>query len=107
MWGGPRVARDGLVLNAAQAAGVVVRQPARAEAMDVGAKPAVRVRDLVTNVVERLEADRIIVADGKAALLGDGPPPPTGDFGIKAHFTNVNGRPDRIELFDTEVAGRR
>jgi 2-polyprenyl-6-methoxyphenol hydroxylase-like FAD-dependent oxidoreductase len=43
----------------------------------------------------------VIVADGKAALIGDDGPPPTGDLGIKAHFTGVNGPADCIELFGT------
>jgi flavin-dependent dehydrogenase len=38
-----------------------------------------------------LEADQIVLADGKGTLSGatDQPPRPTGDLGLKAHFTNV------------------
>jgi 2-polyprenyl-6-methoxyphenol hydroxylase-like FAD-dependent oxidoreductase len=139
MWGVSRVALDGLLLDAARAAGVTVLQPARAEALDPGncpgaaprigtqgsarsdailgstagtpegasnaaperRRPAVRVRDLVTNAVTTLSADHVLVADGKAALLGGGPPPPTSDLGVKAHFADVahDGAADCIELF--------
>ena len=100
MWGVSRVVLDGLLLEAARAEGVVVRQPARAECVTPGPRPSVRVRDLVGNSVETLTTDCLIVADGKAALLGDnGPPPPTRDLGIKAHFTEVDGPADSIELF--------
>lgn len=102
MWGLSRVALDGLLLDAAARDGATVRQPARAEKVEAGPQPTVHVRDLGSNTVETLSADCVIVADGKAALLGDnGPPPPTQDLGIKAHFTNVDGPPDRIELFGT------
>ena len=99
MWGVSRTALDGLLLDAARAAGVTVRQPARAESVEPGSRPAARVRDLLTNVVERVEVDHVIVADGKAAASGNGPPRPTGDLGIKAHFRSVAGPRDSIELF--------
>jgi 2-polyprenyl-6-methoxyphenol hydroxylase-like FAD-dependent oxidoreductase len=101
MWGVSRTVLDGLLLDAARREGVTIRQPARAERVEPGKRPSVRVRDLETNVVEQLGADVVIIADGKAALFGDGPPPPTGDFGIKAHFTGVDGPTDCIELFGT------
>jgi 2-polyprenyl-6-methoxyphenol hydroxylase-like FAD-dependent oxidoreductase len=41
----------------------------------------------------------VLVADGKSALLNEGPPLPTGDLGIKAHFKDVDGPRDAIELF--------
>jgi 2-polyprenyl-6-methoxyphenol hydroxylase-like FAD-dependent oxidoreductase len=101
MWGVSRVALDGLLLDAARAAGVSTVQPARAEALTPGPRPAVRVRDLLTNAVTTLAADHVLVADGKAALPGDAPPPPTQDLGLKAHFTGVahDGPADCIELF--------
>jgi flavin-dependent dehydrogenase len=44
------------------------------------------------------KTDHIIIADGKGALLAT-PPPPTGNFGIKAHFQDIDGPRDTIELF--------
>lgn len=97
MWGLSRSAFDSYLLTAAQRSGATVLQPARCEGIET--KPArVRVRDLRTNDVRTLEADRILVADGKGSLTG-ATPPPTGDFGIKAHFEDVDGPTDRIELF--------
>jgi 2-polyprenyl-6-methoxyphenol hydroxylase-like FAD-dependent oxidoreductase len=102
MWGVSRVVLDELLLDAARREGVVVRQPARAESVEPGPRPVAGVRDLVTNVVDHVPADCVIVADGKAALLGgEGPPPPTGDLGLKAHFTGVDGPAGCIELFGT------
>ena len=99
MWGISRVVLDGLLIDEARRAGAAVFQPARVESVEPGARPAVRLRDLVTNAVERLEADVLLVADGKSALLNGGPPPPTGDLGIKTHFENVDGPRDAVELF--------
>jgi flavin-dependent dehydrogenase len=99
MWGVSRAALDGLLLEAAARAGATVLQPARCEKLDPLDQPTVHVRDLMTNRVERLVADYVLVADGKSALLNGGPPPPTGDLGIKAHFENVDGPRDAIELF--------
>lgn len=61
-------------------------------------RPLLRLRHLVTNAVETISPDHVILADGKAAFASD-PPPPTGDFGIKTHFADVEGPRDRIELF--------
>ena len=94
MWGVPRARFDSLLLAAARDAGARVLQPARCERVN----GAVTVRSLESNRLETLRADVVLVADGKGALL----PPrrtPTRDFGIKAHFSNVNGPRDAIELF--------
>lgn len=99
MWGLSRGTFDLMLLDAARAAGAVVRQPARCE--DVAVSPSgvhVRVRDLVSNQVDVLSPSFVLLADGKRAL-GGGAPPHTGDFGIKAHFVNVDGPRDAIELF--------
>jgi flavin-dependent dehydrogenase len=61
------------------------------------ATPAVRLRMLDSNRIVTLAADHIIVADGKGSLLRD--IRPTGDFGIKAHFEQIDGPRDTIELF--------
>lgn len=62
-----------------------------------------RLRDLITNSVETVAPSHVILADGKATFAND-PPAPTGDFGIKAHFIDVNGPRDRIELFGVRGA---
>ena len=99
MWGISRTALDGLLLDAAVDAGASVVQPARCEALTPGEMPAVRVRHLDTNEVERHSADYVLVADGKSALIDGGSPPPTGDLGIKTHFEDVDGPRDAIEMF--------
>jgi flavin-dependent dehydrogenase len=58
----------------------------------------VRIRDLVSNQIETLSASHVILADGKASLLGK-PPPPTGDFGIKSHFVGIDGPRNAVEMF--------
>lgn len=99
MWGISRTVLDGLLLNAAAAVGCRVLQPARCERVTRGPRPAVRIRDLSSNSIHSLETDHIIVADGKSALIGGGAPPPSGDLGIKTHFTHVEGPRDAVELF--------
>ena len=94
MWGVSRARFDSFLLAAARDAAARVLQPARCERVN----GAVTVRSLESNQLETLRADVVLVADGKGALL----PPrraPTRDFGIKAHFANVNGPRDAIELF--------
>jgi flavin-dependent dehydrogenase len=57
-------------------------------------------RDLNTNSLETIDADHVLLADGKAALLGSrARPAMTNDLGIKAHFSNIRGPRDAIELF--------
>jgi menaquinone-9 beta-reductase len=99
MWGVSRVALDGLLLEAAARDGAFLLQPARCEGVEPGPRPSVRVREVVTNTVRSLEADVVLVADGKSALLNRVSPPPTGDLGIKTHFENVDGPRDAVELF--------
>ena len=99
MWGLSRVALDSLLLDAAGDAGVRLLQPARCEAVQPGRRPRVRLRHLVSNTLDTTEADVVLVADGKSALFHDGPPPATGDLGIKAHFVVVDAPLDAVELF--------
>ena len=96
MLGISRRAMDDLLFSAARAAGATVLQPARCEALRPG--PMVRIRDLASNEVRELRASWVIVADGKSSLLPR-PPLPTRDLGIKAHFQDVDGPRDTIELF--------
>ncbi len=98
MWGLSRHALDPLILESAREAGAKIIQPARCEGMEFGTSPAVMVRDLASNEVMRLRPDWILLADGKGARMPDRPAL-TGDLGIKAHFTEVDGPRDAIELF--------
>ncbi|MEO6437325.1 MAG: FAD-dependent oxidoreductase [Tepidisphaeraceae bacterium] len=98
MWGVSRSAMDATLLIEARRAGAHILQPARVERLERG---VVTVRDLITNVVRHIRPGRIILADGKAAL-GRERPPPTGDFGVKAHFTGVADRTGTIALFGVE-----
>ena len=98
MWGLTRATLDQRLLDAAIAEGVVAHQPVRCERVIGGSRPTATWRDLRTNQITVADADWIVVADGKSALLG-GVPPPTTDIGIKAHFVDVDGPRDAIELF--------
>jgi len=98
MLGVSRQLFDGFLLDAACHAGAIVRHRVRCEGVRTTDRPEVRVRDLVTNQVETLSAGHVILADGKGSLIGSAPPP-TGDFGIKSHFTNIDGPRDAIEMF--------
>jgi flavin-dependent dehydrogenase len=89
MWGLSRVMLDTFLLEAARSCGVSIRQPARAENVS-----PLRVRNLESNQFETLEPDLILVADGKG--------PPTGDFGLKAHFKDVSAPLDAISLFGVD-----
>jgi 2-polyprenyl-6-methoxyphenol hydroxylase-like FAD-dependent oxidoreductase len=99
MWGISRVVLDGLLLGAAADAGAALLQPARCEGVEPGLRPSVRLRDLIANTVRTLDADLVLLADGKSALLDRRSPPPTGDLGVKTHFQNVGGPRDAVELF--------
>jgi flavin-dependent dehydrogenase len=98
MWGLSRRVLDPWLLDVARDAGAVVRQPARCEGIETTDGRAVRVRDVANNVVDVLRPTYLLLADGKASFAPDAPAP-TGDFGIKAHFENVDGPRDTIELF--------
>ena len=89
---------DGFLLQAARKCGANVLQPARCEGIEKGTRATLHVRLLDSNAVVTFEADYVIIADGKGALPG-ATPPPTGDFGIKAHFQEIDGPRDAIELF--------
>jgi flavin-dependent dehydrogenase len=89
---------DGFLLDAACRAGAIVRHRVRCEGVEPTDRPEVRVRDLVKNQVETLSASHVILADGKGSLLGSAPRP-TGDFGIKSHFTTIDGPRNAIEMF--------
>jgi flavin-dependent dehydrogenase len=98
MWGISRRTFDQFLLEAAREAGATIVQPARCEAVEPGSPITVRIRMLGSTQTQTLHSRHVIIADGKAALLGT-PPPRTNDFGIKAHFENVVGPRDTIELF--------
>jgi flavin-dependent dehydrogenase len=90
MWGLSRSVLDNHLLTMAKAAGATVLQPARCE----GQYPAVLIRDLIDNHIDSLDAKVVLRADGKSPS-GQA----TRDFGIKAHFVDVDGPRDAIELF--------
>lgn len=90
---------DGLLLQAAAEAGARLLQPVRCEKVEPGSDGvALRLRDLSNNRIFTQRASYVLVADGKSAQPGP-VPPPTGDIGIKSHWTNVDGPRDAIELF--------
>jgi flavin-dependent dehydrogenase len=87
MWGISRQVFDDVLLTAARESGARVIQPARCESRG----SPVTIRCLETNRIERLHPDFVLVADGKGST--------TGDFGLKAHFLNVDGARDAVGLF--------
>lgn len=95
MWGLSRRRLDPLLLGEAVRCGARLLQPCRAESL---APPAVTVRDLRTNARQTIESDWLLLADGRSALLPSRPTP-TGDLGIKAHFTGIVAPAESIELF--------
>jgi 2-polyprenyl-6-methoxyphenol hydroxylase-like FAD-dependent oxidoreductase len=98
MWGVSRRSMDAALLDVARDLGVQIIQPARCEAVEPGASPCIRVRLLERNELRTIDTDVVVIADGKGSL-SQNPPPPTGDFGLKAHFVNVDCPADTIELF--------
>lgn len=97
MWGIPRRTMDACLLDAARDAGATIRQPWRCEQVIGGVCPIVRARDLETNVLQEFFPHIVIVADGKG-MFGDNRPAATGDFGLKAHFEQVDAPRDTIML---------
>jgi 2-polyprenyl-6-methoxyphenol hydroxylase-like FAD-dependent oxidoreductase len=97
MWGLSRLRLDSLLLDTARRAGARIMQPARCEAVESSMNPTARIRMLTSNRVIILQADRVIVADGKGSLIRA--KVPTGDLGIKAHFEGIDAPRDTIELF--------
>ena len=95
MWGLSRSAMDEALLGAAMSAGATVMQPARCERFDT-APLRVTVRDLASNRIQILTPTHVLLADGKGMLDR---PPPSGDLGVKAHFTGVADDADVISLF--------
>jgi 2-polyprenyl-6-methoxyphenol hydroxylase-like FAD-dependent oxidoreductase len=92
---------DDILLNAAKQAGVTVYQPARCHSTRREADQCeLQIRDLAANRVFTLTTSHVLLADGKGALLPSRPAT-TGDFGIKAHFTNLATGRDAIELFSS------
>ncbi len=98
MLGISRAVLDEFLLDAARTAGARVLQPTRCEAIVAEPTPVLRGRNLESNELRSIQADLVLVADGKGALLPE-PPAPTGDFGVKAHFTGVALPSDAIALF--------
>lgn len=98
MLGLSRGEMDVLLRDAATDAGAVLMQPARVESIDGARPPQVRVRDLLTNALQTLDADWVMLADGRGALLPRHPSP-SGDLGIKAHFRDVGADGCGITLF--------
>jgi flavin-dependent dehydrogenase len=98
MMGISRQLLDGFLLDAAASAGALVRHRVRCEHIEPAERALVHVRDLVTNQMQTLAAPHVILADGKASLVGKAPPH-TGDFGLKAHFERIDGPRDVIEMF--------
>jgi 2-polyprenyl-6-methoxyphenol hydroxylase-like FAD-dependent oxidoreductase len=67
----------------------------RVVAVEPGKRPRVKLRD------REIEADVVLLADGKGTLRGGlaTPPRPTGDVGLKAHFHGIDLPRDLIGLF--------
>lgn len=101
MWGLSRYSLDTQLRNAAVEAGAQIKQPARCESIQAGQPPTVVLRDLLTNQRQTYQPNLVLLADGKCALMPVRPIPTT-DFGIKAHFVNVDAPADTIELFSVD-----
>jgi len=100
MAGLSRLVMDQTLLSAARNAGTTVYQPARVESLDGGNRRVVA-RDLQDNRLCELQADLVLLADGKGTL-SQRTTTPTGDLGIKCHLRGVDGPRDAIELFGVD-----
>lgn len=98
MYGVTRRQLDSILLATAVEAGVKLLQPARCEHVDVSPTPTARVRMIGDDHVKLVRCKTIIAADGRSAT-GTTPPVPTGDIGIKAHFTGLSAPPRSIGLY--------
>jgi menaquinone-9 beta-reductase len=94
MWGISRSLLDQWLLEEASDAGAEILQPSRCEQIT----PHVIVRDLATNQLKPIHARWTLLADGKCVAKNN-PSTPNSDLGIKAHFTNIAGPRNAIELF--------
>ncbi len=96
MGGITRREMDVILLDHAKQAGAKVLQPARFERADtIGLQHRAMVREQGSSVTTQILCDWILQADGR-------PPEgtkPTGQFGIKTHFRNVDLDPAAIQLF--------
>jgi flavin-dependent dehydrogenase len=100
MIGISRLAMDQVLLQAARDAGARIVQPARCEQLLIDAataRPRVRWRCLSSNRLVESMCDWVILADGKAASADL-----SSDFGIKAHFTAIDGPRDAVEMFGVD-----
>jgi len=97
MWGISRSRMDHWLLDEVRKSGATVIQPARCEQVS----PRVVIRDLVTNELAQFEAGFVLLADGKGAM-GNARPVASNDLGIKAHFEQITGPRDAIELFGVD-----
>ena len=92
MWGLSRAALDLCLLESAREAGARVVQPARLESIE-HVPLRLHIRHIEANRSETLRSDWVVVSDGKTRVSrGD-------DFGIKAHFENIESPRDTIDLF--------
>lgn len=100
MLGISRTELDGMLLEAARAAGACVAQPARCErVIDHPQNATLLIRSAETNKLELINASMVLVADGKAAVGLGSAPPRTADLGVKAHLAGIDAPRDAIELF--------
>ena len=97
MWGVRRATMDATLVDVARSFGVAVEQPTVVTKIRrSGDSTVVEVRR-EDGMGRAIDCDYAIVADGKSALLA-GRPTPTDDFGLKAHFQDVDAARGAIEL---------
>jgi menaquinone-9 beta-reductase len=120
MWGVTRRTMDEHLVGVAEQAGVEVRMRTSASLVDTwngsprdtlqeedaSVRPVVSSRPMAgregSEAVSHDAFDVVLLADGGAAL---GRGEPTGDFGIKAHFVDVDASTDTIELIALSHGG--